>query len=247
MLTSATVSSAPAAAQEYFTNVTTDHTSEAPHIKTVTVFKDPNAIKRSASYVSWHPDGSLPKVVVSYSILQFQQQPAGMPLSSYVWDVNNPNTPEYEMLPTSQVCCAKFNVKDQNAIGAGLYNGQVAFFDMRKGSAPVETSPIDVSHRDPVYDMAWLAGKTGNDGERGPAEEAGGESGTAAAAAGCAHGSCSCVMPMSCSCSCHAHVMPRRPGPCGAALACSCTPHRRASRAPAPLLPPLPSPPLAQS
>lgn len=43
------------------------------------------------------------QVVVSYAILQFQQQPVDMPLSSYVWDVNNPNTPEFEMAPTSQV------------------------------------------------------------------------------------------------------------------------------------------------
>ncbi|KAG2445864.1 hypothetical protein HXX76_000468 [Chlamydomonas incerta] len=149
--------------QEYFTNVTMDHTSEAPHVKTVTVFKDPNNIKRSASYVNWHPDGSVPKVVVAYSILQFQQQPAGMPLSSYIWDVNNPNTPEYEMVPTSQICCAKFNLKDNNLVGAGQYNGQLAYFDVRKGNGPVEATPIDISHRDPIYDFAWLQSKTGTE------------------------------------------------------------------------------------
>ncbi|GLI59067.1 hypothetical protein VaNZ11_000900 [Volvox africanus] len=149
--------------QEYFTNVTTDHTSEAPHVKTVTVFKDPNAVKRSASYVNWHPDGSIPKVVIAYSILQFQQQPAGMPLSSYIWDVNNPNTPEYELVPTSQICCAKFNLKDNNLVGAGQYNGQMAYFDVRKGTGPVEATPIDFSHRDPIYDFAWLQSKTGTE------------------------------------------------------------------------------------
>lgn len=137
--------------------MTTDHSAEVPSVKTITVFKDPNAkYQRSASYVNWHPDGTVPKVVVSYAILQFQQQPADMPLSSYVWDVNNPNTPEFEMTPTSQVCCAKFNLKDSNLVGAGQYNGQFSFYDMRKGNAPVETSPIDISHRDPVYDFAWL-------------------------------------------------------------------------------------------
>lgn len=149
--------------QEYFTGVNADHTAEAPHVKTVTVFKDPNAIKRSASYVNWHPDGSVPKVVVSYSILQFQQQPAGMPLSSYVWDLNNPNTPDYELLPTSQICCARFNLKDNNLVGAGQYNGQMAYFDVRKGNGPVDATPIDVSHRDPVYDFAWLQSKTGSE------------------------------------------------------------------------------------
>lgn len=149
--------------EEYFTHIQTDHTSEAPHVKTVTVFKDPNATKRSASYINWHPDSSVPKVVVAHSILAFQQQPAGMPLSSYVWDVNNPNTPDYELQPTSQLCCAKFNLKDNNIIGAGQYNGQLAYFDSRKGGGPVDASPIDTSHRDPIYDFAWLQSKTGND------------------------------------------------------------------------------------
>mmetsp|Transcript_37152 Transcript_37152/g.82649 ORF Transcript_37152/g.82649 Transcript_37152/m.82649 type:complete len:561 (+) Transcript_37152:351-2033(+) len=149
--------------EEYFTGVTSDHSAEVPNVKTITVFKDPNAVKRSASYVSWHPDGTVPKVVISYSILQFQQQPAGMPLSSYVWDVNNPNTPEFEMAPTSQICCSKFNLKDGNLVGAGQYNGQFSFYDMRKGNSAVEATPIDISHRDPIYDFAWLQSKTGTE------------------------------------------------------------------------------------
>lgn len=151
--------------EQYYTGITTDHSAEVPNVKTVTVFKDPhqNTCTRSASYVNWHPDGTIPKVVVSYSILQFQQQPPGMPISSYVWDVNNPNTPEYEMQPTSQVCCAKFNLKDGNLIGAGQYNGQFTYYDMRKGNGPVESTPIDISHRDPIYDFAWLQSKTGTE------------------------------------------------------------------------------------
>lgn len=147
--------------EEYFTGVATDHSAEVPNVKTVTVFKDPSSVPRSASYVNWHPDSSVPKVVISYSILQFQQQPASMSLSSYIWDVNNPNSPEFEMTPTSQICVSKFNLKDSNLVGAGQYNGQFTFYDLRKGNAAVEATPIDVSHRDPVYDFAWLQSKTG--------------------------------------------------------------------------------------
>ncbi|GAX76954.1 hypothetical protein CEUSTIGMA_g4401.t1 [Chlamydomonas eustigma] len=150
--------------EEYFTGITADHSAEVPSVKTVTVFKDPSHVTRSASCVNWHPDASVPKVTVSYSILQFQQQPAGMPLSSYVWDVNNPNTPDYEMSPTSQICCSKFNLKDTNLLGAGQYNGQFTVYDMRKGgNGPAETTPIDICHRDPVYDIAWLQSKTGTE------------------------------------------------------------------------------------
>lgn len=148
--------------QEYFTGVTQDHSAEVPSARTVTVFKDPSSVLRSASYLDWHPDGAH-KLVVSYSIMQFQQQPANMPISSYIWDVSNPNTPEYEMIPTSQLCCAKFNMKDANLVGCGQYNGQLTYFDIRKGNHPVDATPIDISHRDPVYDLAWLQSKTGSE------------------------------------------------------------------------------------
>ena len=42
-------------------------------------------------------------------------------------------------------------------------NGQIAVFDTRKGSRPVEVSPIEKSHRDPVYRARYLATKTGTD------------------------------------------------------------------------------------
>jgi hypothetical protein len=82
--------------------------------------------------VDWNGEGT--KIATAYAIMDFQQQPENMSLDSYVWDLSNPNTPEYSMQPLSQVVSAKFNLKDPNVIGAGLYNGQFAVFDMRKGN-----------------------------------------------------------------------------------------------------------------
>jgi len=45
----------------------------------------------------------------------------------------------------------------------GCYNGQVAIWDTRKGSRPTETSPVEQSHRDPVYAAEYLASKTGTE------------------------------------------------------------------------------------
>jgi dynein intermediate chain 2 len=111
--------------QQYFQGIALDHSAEVPCASTITVFKDPSAVRRNASYMHWHPDSSAGKVVVAYGIMAFQKQPAGMPTSSYIWDVNSPNTPELTLTPASQLCCAKFNNKDPNIIGAGQYNGQV--------------------------------------------------------------------------------------------------------------------------
>ncbi|WIA16722.1 hypothetical protein OEZ85_013376 [Tetradesmus obliquus] len=148
--------------QEYFAGFAADHSAEAPSAKTIAVFKDPAGIKRSVSSVHWLPDSGS-KAVVAYSILDFQQQPAGMSLSSYVWDLANPNVPDAELLAPSQLVTAKFNVKDGNVVGAGQYNGQFTCFDTRKGSSPVDSTPMDICHRDPIYDMAWLQSKTGSE------------------------------------------------------------------------------------
>jgi len=148
--------------EEYFQGAVVDHSSEQPFAKTLTVFRDPNKIKRSASYISWYPDGAR-KLAVAYAILQFQEQPEGMPIQSYIWDVNNPNVPEMELTPSSQIVCLNYNPKDANILVAGQYNGQIAYWDTRKSSRPIDSSPIENSHRDPVYDIVWLQSKTGTE------------------------------------------------------------------------------------
>ena len=45
----------------------------------------------------------------------------------------------------------------------GSYNGLISYFDTRKGETPVDSSIIEKSHRDPVYKIAWLHGKTPNE------------------------------------------------------------------------------------
>eukprot|EP01025_Chloroclados_australasicus_P021583 TRINITY_DN22685_c0_g2_i2.p1 TRINITY_DN22685_c0_g2~~TRINITY_DN22685_c0_g2_i2.p1 ORF type:complete len:553 (-),score=78.42 TRINITY_DN22685_c0_g2_i2:347-2005(-) len=148
--------------EEYFDDITTSHAAEVPYANTLTVFRDPQQIKRNASYLSWSPDGGK-KLAIAYSILEFQGQPSGMSLSSYIWDVNNPNTPDFELCPLSQLCCLKFNNKDPNIVGAGQYNGQFSFFDVRKGNKVCEASPMERCHRDPVFDFSWLQSKTGTE------------------------------------------------------------------------------------
>lgn len=38
-----------------------------------------------------------------------------------------------------------------------------AYWDTRKGSQPVELSPIEQSHRDPAYKTIWIQSKTGTE------------------------------------------------------------------------------------
>ncbi|EOD33592.1 hypothetical protein EMIHUDRAFT_229544 [Emiliania huxleyi CCMP1516] len=98
------------------------------------------AIAVTAVAARRYPDGGK-KLAVAFSTLQFQDwRQEAMSNKSYIWDVNNPNAPDqalaYEL--------------DPNLLVSGAYNGL----------APVETSIIEKSHRDPVYDVWWLQGKT---------------------------------------------------------------------------------------
>ena len=145
-------------------------------------------MKRTVCSISWYPDGGK-KLAVAFAIMQFQvrvrvcnltlslsltltltlaltltliqdRRMEGMSALSYIWDVNNPNTPEMELQPSSALCCLEYNPKDPNLLVGGSYNGLISYWDTRKGSNPADTSLIEKSHRDPVYAIAWLQGKT---------------------------------------------------------------------------------------
>ena len=149
--------------QEYFAGEFADHSSEPPSAKTLSVFKDPAETKRTVSNISWFPDGGK-KLAVAFAIMQFQDyRMENMSYTSYIWDVNNPNTPESSLTPASPLCCLEYNPKDPHLLVGGSYNGLVSYFDTRKGEAPADTSIIEKSHRDPVYKIAWLHGKTPNE------------------------------------------------------------------------------------
>eukprot|EP00595_Chromulina_sp_UTEXLB2642_P001995 CAMPEP_0196762078 /NCGR_PEP_ID=MMETSP1095-20130614/1431_1 /TAXON_ID=96789 ORGANISM="Chromulina nebulosa, Strain UTEXLB2642" /NCGR_SAMPLE_ID=MMETSP1095 /ASSEMBLY_ACC=CAM_ASM_000446 /LENGTH=578 /DNA_ID=CAMNT_0042112387 /DNA_START=85 /DNA_END=1821 /DNA_ORIENTATION=+ len=157
--------------EEYFSGMTVDHSSEPPSAKGLAVFRDPNEIKRAATSINWHPDPiASPKIAVSYSILNFQDPRFAntrMPQQSYIWDIFNPNTPDVELLPSSPLCCLRFNPKNSDSLVGGSYNGLISFYDLRRSNASKEITPtscsiIEKSHHDPVYDVFWINSKTGN-------------------------------------------------------------------------------------
>lgn len=62
-----------------------------------------------------------------------------------------------------------FNHKNSDIVVGGCYNGSLAFFDLRKGTSsgvikPFDTTLLEKSHHDPVYDIYWLTvGKAGTE------------------------------------------------------------------------------------
>lgn len=148
--------------EDYFKEDEFEFEHEPPSCKTIGVFKDPNDVKRSANKICWHPDDPN-KMAISYSILQFQQMPDKMPMSSYIWDVNQPNAPDAEMTAQSPLTCCVYNPRSSDHILGGMYNGLLGFWDLRKGSSPVAQTDVKDSHHDPVYDVFWTQSRAGYD------------------------------------------------------------------------------------
>ncbi|KAM6377237.1 LOW QUALITY PROTEIN: kinesin-like protein KIF19 [Pluvialis apricaria] len=149
--------------EEYFSEEeTAEVEDEPPSAKTINVIRDPNVTKRTATHLSWHPD-TCKKLAVAYSSLEFQQNMKDMSFDSYIWDLENPNKPELVLKPSSPLVSLEYNPKDSHVLVGGCYNGQMAYWDTRKGGLPVEVSTVEVSHRDPVYGAIWLQSKTGTE------------------------------------------------------------------------------------
>ena len=100
-----------------------------PAAKTVTVFKDPSPVKRTAAALSWLGDGK--KLAVAYCNLRFQSKAEGMSTASHIWDVQNPNEPIETLTPASPLCSIEYYGKDPHLIAGGSYNGVVQYWDTR--------------------------------------------------------------------------------------------------------------------
>lgn len=144
--------------EEYFATMQEEHTTDPPSAKNLTAFKDPQNIKRTVTSVCWNPDGGR-KFACAYSNLNFQQAPDGMTTESYIWDIHNPNFPDQTLTASHPLVSLEYHPRDPNVLMGGTYNGLLVFWDLRTGCQPSKTSVLATSHRDPVYDIAWVQSK----------------------------------------------------------------------------------------
>ncbi|XP_059720722.1 dynein axonemal intermediate chain 2 [Haemorhous mexicanus] len=149
--------------EEYFEEEEEEEEEEEhPSAKTINVIRDPNTPRRMATHLSWHPDGNR-AVAVAYCSLDFQDSRKELNSDSYVWDLEKPYAPELTLKPSSPVVTLEYNSKDWHHVLGGCYNGQIVYWDTRKGGLPMEMTPVEFSHRDPVYGAYWLPSRTGTE------------------------------------------------------------------------------------
>ena len=106
------------------------------------------------------------RVAVAYSSMEFRGSTVDLPMYSFIWNTENPNKPEMTLRPPSSNVSLEYNPKvvfttwwwrdklhkeaqtivisfhyvyskDSHILIGGCYNGQLAFWDTRKGPMPV--------------------------------------------------------------------------------------------------------------
>jgi len=150
--------------QHYFAHeeVPSEDETSASSLKVYSIFRDPNEMTRPVNQVSWHPDGP-ERLVVAHCPQEFQCNMEGISTDSYIWRTEDISAPEMILRPWSPALCLKYNPKDANCISGGLYNGQMAIWDVRRGMYPVDSTELSAGHIGPIYACTWISSKSGNE------------------------------------------------------------------------------------
>ncbi|KAB0792213.1 hypothetical protein PPYR_14172 [Photinus pyralis] len=147
--------------QQYFTDVKPLPMVEQSSVRTVNVYQDCCEEKRPVNRISWSPDGGT-KLAVTHCCLDFQKPISLVTNQSYLWDIENPNTPLLVFTPrTTPMVCVEYHTKDVNTLVSGHLSGRVALWDARRGNVPVNRSVTEVSHREPARSVLWINSKSG--------------------------------------------------------------------------------------
>lgn len=126
-----------------------------PALRTISILRD-KYTDRSVSSLSWSFDTSnVRKVAICYTPQSIQSH-----YESFIYNLECPSVPEFEVHPPSPLLCLEFNQKDSNFLVGGMTHGSLSLWDIRQGSLPIWTSAIEQSHRDGVYAVRWISSKT---------------------------------------------------------------------------------------
>ena len=149
--------------EDYFAGESVDHQMHNLSASTISVFKDQvlDEDRRLVSRISWHPDAAVGRFLASYGRSPLaSNNDDEVPRSSFIWDVQNPNSPLTELLTQSALTCAQYYPKNADIIASGTQSGLIVYYDLRQATKPVGTSKFETSHSRPVSDFVWLQSKT---------------------------------------------------------------------------------------
>ncbi|CAG5101233.1 Similar to Dynein intermediate chain 3 [Cotesia congregata] len=128
-------------------------------IRTVNAFKDPEAIPRPITQLSWSPDQGK-RLAASYCFAEFQRVSSDLNSCSYIWDIENPNVAFMGLKAVDSLLTIQFNPHDPSMLISGLMSGQVCSWDIRTSDTPIFISHLQYSHKNPVNCILWTNSKT---------------------------------------------------------------------------------------
>ncbi|XP_063363449.1 dynein intermediate chain 3, ciliary [Cydia amplana] len=144
--------------QTYYSELPSIPPVERSSCHTVNVYREPGT-RRPVRSLSWQADGGA-RLATAYADVDLMRN-SRAPQVSYIWDIENANAPELTIKPTQPLLDLQYNPRDQNILVGGMLNGQVGWWDMRKGGEAVGVCPPHVAHRDLVRNVLFINSKTG--------------------------------------------------------------------------------------
>uniref|UniRef100_T1J9T4 Uncharacterized protein n=1 Tax=Strigamia maritima TaxID=126957 RepID=T1J9T4_STRMM len=149
--------------EDYFSDIPAEAGAEKPPTaRSLNVFRDLAAVKRTVRKISWNPENDQ-KMAVAYANTIFQSNRWSDHLESYIWDIEFPQKPDMPLKAKSHIFSLEYNPKDPHIILGGCQNGQIVYWDDRKGNLPVDSTSNVHSHKEPVYNTIWILSKTGTE------------------------------------------------------------------------------------
>ncbi|XP_068618703.1 dynein intermediate chain 3, ciliary [Battus philenor] len=144
--------------QIYYSELPSIPPVERSSCHTVNVYREPGT-RRPIRSLSWQTDGGA-KLAAAHADDNFMINTRTLQFS-YIWDIENANVPELTVKPPHPLLDLQYNPRDQHTLVGGMMNGQVGWWDMRKGGDPVGLCPPHVAHRDLVRNVLFINSKTG--------------------------------------------------------------------------------------
>ncbi|GFR19947.1 dynein intermediate chain 3, ciliary [Trichonephila clavata] len=144
--------------EEYFADDSFKQ-DQGAEFKTLSVYRDSCDVKREIRNLSWALDGG--KIAAAYRANLSANSIDNLYCHSYVWDIENSNTPYCILMPDAPINCVEYSPRDLELLVGGWSNGQIGLWDVRAGGRPQQLSTITQCHKEGVSDIKWISSKTG--------------------------------------------------------------------------------------
>ena len=125
-----------------------------PDLKHLWGFRCEDTRGRNVSGLEWNP-ANTDLLAVSYGQFDFSDQRDGLIL---FWTLKNPAMPDKVIHTPCGVTSIAFSAAHPNLLAAGMYDGTVCIFDIRKDTSKptLESGHTTGKHTDPVWQVKWV-------------------------------------------------------------------------------------------